>query len=394
MATIRAQFRNGKIYIAYTHKTKKSLRISTGIKIDKKYWDEKKKWVKKSSPHQNYVTEALNLKIQEIVMVQRQIESEGNEPYPDAVRQRLFEEKEKNPSTETENNPTLLAQFLDEEIETKAPVENTVKRYRTSIKDLKEFGIGEVQLTADVLEKYHNYCVKKYSSDNTIEKRVYFFKSFLLWCYNKNIISWRPDYSIKRSVPDPISLDSHEIQRFRNVQLSDELSECRDIFLFCASTSLAYVDYMRLVENPHWIQNGMILNPGRQKTGTPQNIPLNDLSKSIISKYEGELPVRSSQVLNRNLKQIAKKAEIDKPVTIKRYWNKKAVYQNYAKWELISIHKARKTFATLSLQRGVQPFAVKEIGGWKDWKSMKPYIDKSEDQYLKDQMSKWDNHDE
>jgi hypothetical protein len=29
------------------------------------------------------------------------------------------------------------------------------------------------------------------------------------------------------------------------------------------------------------------------------------------------------------------------------------------------------------------------MGGWKDWQSMKPYIDKVETDYLKEEMKKW-----
>lgn len=374
--------RVNSLCINYTHKRKRLQRHVT--QIDSKYWNKEKERLKHKCPYKKQVEQLINNEIQIIEAARFAAETNGEEPYPQNIRKYIAGEEE-------HSNTELLWEYYRELFDKNSPASNTRFRYVTSINHLQEFDIDQKGLTKDLLTEYHDYCIKSFSSDNTIEKRVYFLKNFLEWCFNKNYISWYPQYQIKRTTPNPVSLDTKEMDAFIKLELSRDLDECRDIFLFCAATSLAYIDYLRLADNMHWIYEGMIHNPGRQKTGTPQNIPLNDSAQDILDKYPDGLPRRASQVLNRNLKTIGKKAEIKRPVTIKRHRNKKPMYYTYEKWELLSIHKARKTFATLGLQKGIQPFAIKEMGGWKDWKSMKPYIDTVETNYLKEEMKKWNS---
>ncbi len=44
------------------------------------------------------------------------------------------------------------------------------------------------------------------------------------------------------------------------------------------------------------------------------------------------------------------------------------------KWEFLTTHIARKTFITLSLERGMRPEVIMSITGHANYKAMKPYI--------------------
>jgi len=46
----------------------------------------------------------------------------------------------------------------------------------------------------------------------------------------------------------------------------------------------------------------------------------------------------------------------------------------FSLYELISTHTARRTFVTLSLEKGMRPEVVMEITGHKDYKTMKKHI--------------------
>jgi site-specific recombinase XerD len=383
MASISLKRRGRHIHLLYTHR-KKKWQFSTGVEIEPKWWNDHTKWVKQTYPYFYQVEQALRKEIEKVESARRGVEAHGKEPYPNIVRAHI---QERNQLTETNYN--LLQYFFDDQVRKRSLSHGTVKRYRVAIRHLLGFDISNKQLEPNILEDYHNYCLKCFKSDNTIEKRVYFLKAFLEWCFKHDYISFKPEYHLKRTTPDPVSLDSKELEALANVELHQEFDECRDIFLFCAATSLAFADYLRVAKNTHWIQDGVIYNPGRQKTGTPQSIPINDTAEYLLNKYNYQLPTRAMQVVNRNLKTIAWKADIKAPVTIKKYLNSRPYYETWEKWELLSIHKARKTFATLGLQKGLQPFAIKEMGGWKDWQSMKPYIDKVETDYLKEEMKKW-----
>ena len=95
----------------------------------------------------------------------------------------------------------------------------------------------------------------------------------------------------------------------------------------------------------------MWIRKPRQKTDIVQNIPLLDIPKAILKKYEDNqkaaekgtlLPVPCNQVMNRYLKEIGNICEIDKVLTT---------------------HVARHTYATVCLSQGVRIENVSKMLG-------------------------------
>jgi len=136
----------------------------------------------------------------------------------------------------------------------------------------------------------------------------------------------------------------------------ERLELVKDIFLFSCYTGLAYVDVGNLkktqivsgIDNEKWIITK------RQKTGTPQRIPLLAQALKIMKKYEGHkkcidnnavLPVLTNQKMNSYLKEIADTCGITKNLTF---------------------HIARHTFATtITLCNGVPLETVSHMLGHK-----------------------------
>ncbi|RYE54766.1 MAG: site-specific integrase, partial [Sphingobacteriales bacterium] len=105
--------------------------------------------------------------------------------------------------------------------------------------------------------------------------------------------------------------------------------------------------------------------------------PLTPYSKGILAKY-GEmhrpLPIISNQKLNEYIKELCEKAGINEPIEIVRFNGAKRIATTYPKYELIGVHTGRKTFATLSLERGMSAEEVMTITGHKDYQSFKRYV--------------------
>lgn len=86
----------------------------------------------------------------------------------------------------------------------------------------------------------------------------------------------------------------------------------------------------------------------REKTGIDSNVPLLEIPKQILAKYEGKmksgklLPVISNQKMNEYLGEIAEVCQIDKRITF---------------------HLARHSFATLSISYGVPIESVSKMLG-------------------------------
>ena len=57
-----------------------------------------------------------------------------------------------------------------------------------------------------------------------------------------------------------------------------------------------------------------------------------------------------------------------------KYSGTKRIEIEKSKYDFISTHTARRTFVTLSLEKGMRPETVMEITGHKDYKTMKKYL--------------------
>lgn len=65
---------------------------------------------------------------------------------------------------------------------------------------------------------------------------------------------------------------------------------------------------------------------------------------------------------------------IPQAVALVRYQDAKRVEDRGPKWQLLSSHVARRTFVTISLERGMRPKVVMSITGHRSFKTMKKYI--------------------
>ncbi|HQO64434.1 MAG TPA: tyrosine-type recombinase/integrase, partial [Syntrophorhabdus sp.] len=108
---------------------------------------------------------------------------------------------------------------------------------------------------------------------------------------------------------------------------------------------------------------------------------------AILKKYKNKLPAFSNQKLNLHLKSLAKDAKINQNVAMQRYRGATREDSISPKHKLITTHTARRTFITLSLEKGIRPEVVMAITGHKDYKTFKAYI-KITDEVKKNELLK------
>jgi integrase len=75
---------------------------------------------------------------------------------------------------------------------------------------------------------------------------------------------------------------------------------------------------------------------------------------------------------------LCKKAKINEPIEIVRFRGSKRETETLPKHDLIHLHTGRKTFCTLSLEKGMSAEQVMSISGHTDYKSFKRYVDVTE----------------
>ena len=299
-----------------------------------------------------------------------------------------------------EEPSNLLYEFMDRYImeheATREPgsltVYKSVKTHLKAYEDANKEKVTFEGMDYDFFNKLNNFLIKRTKSDKqgkitpmlnntTIAKALSTLKTFLGYARRQGIPGVRfnegyRDFPIRREKLEVIALDQSEFDAIINLDLTDNkrLEKTRDVFCFACATGLRYSD-VALLRREHISDNIITLTV--KKTKSELTVPLNYISASILQKYKDQykpLPVISNQNLNYAIKDLCKLAGIDTPVEIVRYSGSKRIVTVYPKYELIHFHTARKTFCTLSLEKGMSAEEVMEISGHTDYKSFKRYV--------------------
>jgi integrase len=111
-------------------------------------------------------------------------------------------------------------------------------------------------------------------------------------------------------------------------------------------------------------------------------VPVHWMIKEILVRNNGDLPKlkTSQQDFNKAIKCICKKAGINNSILIERTEGNKIIKKRVKKYELVSSHTARRSFATNLYLAGVSVARIMLMTGHKTESSFFKYIriDKSE----------------
>jgi len=285
--------------------------------------------------------------------------------------------------------------YLNEFIEVQDVLKKhrTIQKYRTLEKNLLDFQkVKKMKISFDTLdmafyEKYMAYFIhnmgkidettgkRKGILNNTAGKYISTLKTFLHWAtdrkYNANLTFIK--FKAPNTCADIIYLTEEELTKIYTHDLSNNkrLEQVRDAFCFGCYTGLRHSDTSTLKKAN--IKGGNIIMTSF-KTRDQLEIPLNDFAKEILEKYAYVLPVISNQKFNDYIKEVGELAEINDPIILTKYRGAEAVKFEKPKWAFLSSHCGRRTFVTLSLEKGMRAETVMAITGHKSYKTFKKYI--------------------
>jgi integrase len=196
--------------------------------------------------------------------------------------------------------------------------------------------------------------------------------------YNKNLTYKK--FKTKESDVDIIVLTRDELFTLYDCDLAQnaKLSNIRDVFCFACFTGQRYSDISKIRREDI---SGKIWYIRNQKTNSVIKIPLNQFAVAILEKYKEfskPLPVISNQKSNEFVKEICKYAGLDRECRISRFKSGYRIDEYFPLYELVTTHTARRTFITLSLEKGIIYEVIMKISGHTDYKSLKKYIKISE----------------
>jgi len=230
------------------------------------------------------------------------------------------------------------------------------------------------EIDGSFVDDFSDYLFTTYKvSNNQVQKIMQVFKHVTKICIKKGLLKKDPfsDYKIKFDPVDPNFLTVDELKLIIQKKFSlRSLETTKDLFVFSCFTGLAFVDAMNLKrENITLAENGdMWIKITRQKTNIPSIIPVMDIAKSIIKKYENQndsyvLPRSPHQHVNAYLKQIASSCGIKKNMTF---------------------HMARHTYATTAMSFGVPIATIAKTMGHANMKMTQHYARVLPEKIIKD----------
>jgi len=279
--------------------------------------------------------------------------------------------------------------FVEKMIEQSATVKDskTIAVYRTSINHLKDFGkyrktaleFGNFDL--DFCLDYINYLLNvKGFSHNSAKKYIIRFKLFLNKATEAGLYRGIAYKNRRFNVPDvattKIYLTETELNQILHFDFSDNerLAKVRDVFYVASYTGLRYSDIAKL--SKEHIQNGNISlynEKGKTKAGKVV-IPLRPEVAKLIEKYDYKLPVISNQKTNDYIKQVCKMVGIEEAIPIKKSSNGKIYEVMSPKYKEVTVHTARRSFATNAFLNDIPSIAIMKITGHQTEKAFLSYI--------------------
>lgn len=279
-----------------------------------------------------------------------------------------------------------LVQFIDHMIETLSNLkESTLKSYKVVKKNIEEYQSKHntvvTPLTADI-DFYHSfvkYLTAEGLAKNTIGTRIKIVKTVLNYASEKKGVKYSSDFR-KKSFSKPseetesVYLNVDELNAIDAlVSLPKSLDKVRDMFLIASDTGLRYSDVIRLTaEN---ITEEGLIKIMTQKTSKTIFAPMTPRVKRIFEKYKYQLPKPiSNQKYNQFIKDIAKMAGITAPVTRTHTTAGKLTTTTVPKYELVTSHTARRSFATNAYLGGVPTLDIMKVTGHKTETAFLKYI--------------------
>jgi integrase len=190
---------------------------------------------------------------------------------------------------------------------------------------------------------------------------------------NSNM-AFKKGFTVLEEEAEDIYLTIDEIEKIENLDLTEMpgKDKVRDLFLIGCWTGLRLSDYKTIISKD--IQDGFIVKK-QQKTEQPVVLPIHPTVKRIFEKYDNKLPEPiSDQKFNDALKVIAKKAKIKDKVHISITKGGIKKSKAYEKWQHVSSHTARRSFATNLYKQGFPALSIAKLTGHKTEQAFLKYI--------------------
>lgn len=273
-----------------------------------------------------------------------------------------------NPPAAPEQLPTDLINYLDKYLEfkknditynTKKKI-NVIKQLLMRYVDYSKKPLNLTDIDGNFKMSFEAYCLENLYAPNTIATAFKFIKTICNHAKSNglNISSQLGNIKVKQTKVDNIYLTFEELDKIEKTEIekfTDSLLNARDWLIISCYTGQRISDFMRFTDKQIRVENGKSLLEFTQvKTGKNMTVPLHQKVLEILRKRKGKFPYAiSDQKYNAYIKKVCEIAEIDDVVSGSKKSEteeESGIYRKEAgtfkKWELVTSHIGRRSFAT------------------------------------------------
>jgi integrase len=376
------------VYMLFRHRGQK-LKFSTGDKIEPKFWNPERQRAKESKlfpeyPEFNTYLDKLESTVKSIF---RRMSNDDTIISFEQIRNELKKEVHGVTPIKTLD----LFQFAEDLIESSSKRPNTIKNYKQTLVKLNDFRIHSKkplnfdQINLEFYNDFTKYLQQKGYSLNTIGSLIKNIKVFMNEAtdkgLNKNLEFLNKRFRVTEENTDAVYLNENEIKKLYDLDLSarKNLDIARDWLIMGACTGLRFSD-LESISSDNFIKNNTQIKIKTKKTGETVVIPVHPFAKHIYEKHLGKLPKMSNQKINQYLKEVCSIAGFNEKVLVGITKGGQSVQETYFKYELISTHTARRSFATNLFLADVPSITIMKITGHKTERAFMKYIRLTQEQ--------------
>ena len=398
------------IYVTSRFGRDEKLMYATPLKVEPKYWDEKKQRMKvgKSIPvAKNEEAAVLNSAITAIETMLKTLVADsarnGKAVTKDMLKEKLdvHFDKKKAAAKDFHSFFDYYIDLCDTRMNGRRggqTVSYKSKReyartlyYVTEYEKDRKVHLDFEDIDQNFFDDFVSFLQSLNLSTNTIGHKVICIKA-LMKAATERELNTNMKYQFFRNTSEEteaVALDEKELQKIADCDFSDNphLGQIRDLFLIGCWTGLRFSDVIRL-QSEHVGETMITIR--QQKTDNPVKIPIHPVFRRIWDSYGGQLPlVISNQKFNDHIKTVCQRAGINDTVLKSITRGGRRQTTAYEKWQLVSSHTARRSFATNLYRQGFPSIGIMSITGHKTETSFLKYIKVGKTEHAEMLMRHW-----
>lgn len=372
----------------------KTLKYSTGEKIAPPRWNFETQRPRK------FVLGGLELKtrLEDLENRAKEIfrkyvnDNDGNLPDVEVLKNLINNEVRaiiSNPKETKLNFFQFVESFIEERKDSINPKtskpysKHQVKYYKVTLDKIKEYAKNKrirnfdyENINLEFHRDFTKFLRQQNYSTNYIGNHIKIIKLFLNESrergFHNSTEHTKKNFTKPSEITDKIYLTVEELEQIEKTDLSKDkrLDNVRDLLIVGAWTGLRFNDFTNISRKDIHLdtEEGDYIEIKTSKTGRTVVIPILPMVRRVIDKYHGKTanslprPI-SNQRFNDYVKEVGKVSGIDDPISLSITKGGLSVTQMMPKYEAMSSHCCRRSFATNAYQMGVPTLTIREITG-------------------------------